>query len=211
MDKFVTMEWSTLLPFIGASVLLTLMPGPDIIFVILLSITNGWRHGVVTALGLCTGLIAHTAAATLGVALLFSQSETAFLVLKFSGAAYLIYLGIDALLKRKRDSIQFDNNQGGNNKNLYLRGILMNLLNPKVSLFFLAFLPQFVSPESSTPSHDMMILGILFMAQAIIVFTIVSLLAHKLSEKLRRSQIINRFIPWMKAIVFFIIAVAMMF
>ncbi len=196
-----------LLAFIGASVILTLMPGPDIIFVITLSITQGKKSGILTALGLVTGLIVHTTAAALGLSIILYESALAFQIVKYLGAAYLIYLGIIAIRERNKNALQINRNAKYENKKLYRRGILMNILNPKVSLFFLAFLPQFVSADSSNVSLEMMFLGIIFMVQAIIVFTIVSILAHKLSEKIVKNPKVAKVINWVKASVFLIIGI----
>ena len=196
-----------LLAFIGASVILTLMPGPDIIFVITLSITQGKKSGILTALGLVTGLIVHTTAAALGLSIILYESALAFQIVKYLGAAYLIYLGIIAIRERNKNALQINRNAKYENKKLYRRGILMNILNPKVSLFFLAFLPQFVSADSSNVSLEMMFLGIIFMVQAIIVFTIVSILAHKLSEKIVKNPKVVKVINWVKASVFLIIGI----
>jgi threonine/homoserine/homoserine lactone efflux protein len=200
-----------LLPFIGASVLLTLMPGPDIIFVIALSVANGKKAGISTALGLCTGLIAHTGAATLGVSVIFRNSELAFNVLKYLGAAYLIYLGIEALLSKKKSKLNLDTTGQHQYGKLYLKGIFMNILNPKVSLFFLAFLPQFVKKDSLSPGLDMMWLGIIFIIQAILVFTTVSYLANWFSARLRTNQSNERYLNWFKALVFFAISLQLVF
>ena len=125
--------------FVSASVLLTLMPGPDILFVVTQSVTQGRKAGIIFASGLCSGLLFHIAAVTLGISVLLSESPTAFLVVKICGAAYLIYLGIKAFLKRKHASFSLDERKV-NIRKLYGKGILMNVLNPKVILFFLAFL-----------------------------------------------------------------------
>ncbi|MCK5074871.1 MAG: LysE family translocator [Calditrichia bacterium] len=196
-----------ILGFLGASVILTLMPGPDIIFVITLSITQGKKSGILTALGLVTGLIAHTTAASLGLSIILYESAVAFQIVKYLGAAYLIYLGIIAIKERNKNVLKINNKAKHENRKLYRRGILMNILNPKVSLFFLAFLPQFVSADSKNVSMDMMFLGLLFMAQALIVFIIVSILAHKLSEKLVQNPKASKIINWIKASVFLIIGI----
>lgn len=127
--------------FISAAVLLTLMPGPDILFVITQSITRGRKAGMVFAAGLCTGLIAHVTAVSLGVSILLMSSPVAFTMLKFAGAAYLLYLGVKAFLARRENHFELSGDAAVSGK-LYRKGILMNILNPKVILFFLAFFPQ---------------------------------------------------------------------
>ena len=136
--------------FVTAAVLLTLMPGPDILFVLTQGMTRGWRAGVVFAAGLCTGLVAHVTAAALGISVLLMSSEAAFMALKFAGAAYLLYLAFKAFRARRENHFRVDAGGGVVGK-LYRRGILMNLLNPKVILFFLAFFPQFVDEKAGHP------------------------------------------------------------
>lgn len=173
--------------FVSAAVLLTLMPGPDILFVITQSITRGRKSGIIFASGLCTGLIFHIAAVSLGISVILYQSPVAFTILKFVGAAYLIYLGVKAFLHRREASLRFDQASPGIQK-LYRKGILMNLLNPKVILFFLAFFPQFVDANAASPVLQMCVLGFVFMVQAFIVFSLVAMLADKLSVKLMQNQ-----------------------
>ena len=115
--------------FVTAAVLLTLMPGPDILFVLTQGMTRGWRAGVVFAAGLCTGLVAHVTAAALGISVLLMSSEAAFMALKFAGAAYLLYLAFKAFRTRRENHFRVDAGGGVVGK-LYRRGILMNLLNP---------------------------------------------------------------------------------
>ncbi|MBI9039344.1 MAG: LysE family translocator [Bacteroidales bacterium] len=193
--------------FLGASVLITLMPGPDIIFVITQSISQGKKAGILTALGLSTGIIVHTTAASLGISLILYESATAFNILKYLGAAYLIFLGIQAILERNKNNFKLGNSPSQEYKKLFKKGILMNILNPKVSLFFLAFLPQFVSANSKNPSLEMMFLGLIFMFQAIIIFSLISILAERLSEKLMKNPKISKTVNWIKASVFLLIGI----
>lgn len=172
--------------FAGTAVLLTLMPGPDILFVITQSIIRGRKAGVVFALGLCSGLVFHVAAVSLGLSFLLRESPAAFMFLKFAGAAYLIYLGVKAFLNRKHVSLRFGGDVPGAAK-LYRKGILMNLLNPKVILFFLAFFPQFVSAGGGDAVWQMCVLGVVFILQAAVVFSSVAFLADKLSARLMRN------------------------
>lgn len=197
-----------LVEFILASVILTLMPGPDILFVITQSVSQGKKSGIIFALGLCTGLIAHTAAAAFGISIILYNSAILFSILKYLGAAYLIYLGIMAIINRKKEVFDLDLSNKKQTKRLYSRGILMNILNPKVSLFFLAFFPQFVSADAAMKvSVQMLILGVIFMIQAIIIFTLVAILADKLAHRLVKNPKISKTVAWVKASVFLIIGV----
>ena len=172
--------------FISAAVLLTLMPGPDILFVITQSITRGQKAGIVFAAGLCTGLIVHVAAVSLGVSVLLMNSPVAFTILKFAGAAYLLYLGIKAFLARYKNHFELNTIQAVSVK-LYRKGILMNVLNPKVILFFLAFFPQFINKEIENPIPQMLLLGLIFMVQAFLIFSVVAVLADRLARRLMQN------------------------
>lgn len=167
--------------FLLASVALTLMPGPDILFVATQSMVQGKKGGIMTALGLCTGLFAHTVAATIGVSAMVYHSALAFQILKYSGAAYLLFLAWQSL--RNSGSAQLNQNLSKRSSfSLYKRGIWMNLLNPKVSIFFLAFLPQFVSPQGSLVSLQLIGFGILFIIQALVIFSLVLVEADYLKK-----------------------------
>lgn len=190
-----------LLTFTGASVLLTLAPGPDILFVIAQGMGNGRRAAVLTSLGLCSGLIVHTLAAALGVSALFHTSALAFSALKYAGAAYLLYLAWKTL----RDSSPAAPEAASKppcGLALYRRGILMNLLNPKVSLFFLAFLPQFVSPAGGNVPAQMVMLGGIFMAQALGLFCLVGSFAALIGNRLLTRPGVARFLSFGSAAVF---------
>lgn len=196
--------------FVSAAVLLTLMPGPDILFVITQSMIRGKKAGIVFASGLCTGLIFHVLAVSLGVSLLLKESPLAFLVLKFAGAAYLIYLGIKAFLSRKNVAFRLESSGTGIQR-LYRKGIMMNLLNPKVILFFLAFFPQFVFPEAGRPVWQMCFLGLLFILQAIVIFSLVAFLADKLSARLMRNPRVSYWMNIVEAFIYCAIGVSILF
>jgi threonine/homoserine/homoserine lactone efflux protein len=131
---------------LGIAVLLSLAPGPDNIFVLLLSAMHGTRAGLTVVLGLCTGLLVHTAVVAVGLAALLAASAVAFTVLKIAGALYLVYLAWQAF-RAPVGELSTSQMQVKTGKHMYLRGVIMNLTNPKVVIFFLAFLPQFVSPD----------------------------------------------------------------
>lgn len=198
------MSLSGILSFIGVAVMLTLAPGPDIVFVITQSISQGRRAGIATALGLCTGLVVHTTAAALGLSALIHQSAVAFNLLKYAGAAYLFFLACKALLEKEEvQSGKPLKNQ--DSVSLYKRGILMNVLNPKVGLFFLALLPQFVDTKASDVPLQMIFLGVLFILQAIAVFSIVATFAGLFGEKILGRPKVARYINRVKAGVFALI------
>lgn len=195
------MDISNLIAFVFAAMLLTLMPGPDILFVLAQSMTQGKKAGIMTALGLCTGITVHTLAAALGVSAIFYHSAAAFQVVKYAGAIYLLYLAWQAFKERK-EGIGEQASVALNYSALYKKGILMNLLNPKVALFFLAFLPQFVTPTAGQVPLQMIILGILFMLQAIVIFTIISFLAGIIANKLLKKPKTAIYVNWSKVALF---------
>lgn len=198
--------------FLMASVILTLMPGPDIIYVSLISAGNGAKSGFVTALGLCTGLVVHTTAATLGVSVIFRESESAFLILKYLGIGYLLYLAAVELFSARKTNKEGDSLVSGSNLiSLYKRGIMMNLLNPKVAIFFLAFLPQFVKTQNEYFSLQMSLLGLLFILQAIVVFGLVSIL----SGQVRMFKNVNpgnkKYASYFKSLIYLGISIYILF
>jgi len=202
------MEPSNLLYFLSAAVMLTILPGPDMLFVIAQSISLGKKAGISVALGLCTGLIFHTIAAAFGISIIIYNSDVAFMILKYLGVAYLIFLAFMAL---KESTINLNINWQINKIHLYRKGILMNLLNPKVLLFFLAFLPQFVDQSDGNVSLQMVSLGIIFIIQAIIIFSIVSILASKISEKLITNKKFAKYLKWIKAAILLFIGISLIF
>ena len=188
-------ELQTGLAFFSVALLLALAPGPDNLFVLTQAVLQGSRAGWLVTLGLCSGLILHTLAVALGVAALVQASPMAFTLLKCVGAAYLLYLAWQAFHAANRvmgtspvaalGSVQ-----------LYRRGILMNLTNPKVLIFFLAFLPQFADPRLGNMSLQLLSFGGLFMLATLLVFGAVALSAGWLRDRFwqsaRHQQLINR-------------------
>lgn len=195
------------LAFFGIAVLLALTPGPDNIFVIMQSAMAGARSGFQVVLGLCTGLIGHTLAVALGLAALLAASATAFVILKAAGAAYLAYLGWCAL----RDSGRAGNDTpetvrlGG--WALYRRGIVMNVTNPKVSLFFLAFLPQFTSAARGPVALQTLVLGALFILATFIVFGALAWLAGSLGTRMQGTKKTRQWLNRLAGVVFIGLAV----
>ena len=177
----------TLITFISASIVLALAPGPDNIFVLTQSALRGRIAGLIVTLGLCTGLLFHSGAVALGVAALFQTSAIAFTTLKLTGAAYLVYLGWQAFRASARP-IQIKTDRSLAPWKLYGRGIIMNITNPKVSVFFLAFLPQFADPDRGALSLQILMLGGLFILSTVLVFGGVALLGGTLGQWLNRSD-----------------------
>jgi threonine/homoserine/homoserine lactone efflux protein len=162
---------TTLLYFLTASVALTLAPGPDNLFVMTQGITRGRKEAIVTALGMCSGVSIHTTAAAFGVSALFYSSALAFNVVKYAGALYLLYLAWRTV--KSRSAIRLAGADDRPLGALFRRGFIMNVLNPKVAMFFLAFLPQFVPTSSSHFTLEMLLLGFVFMLQAVVIFCLI--------------------------------------
>jgi len=164
------MPLDQLLLFIAAGLLLNLTPGPDVLYVVTHGLRGGARAGVVAALGITAGCFVHIFAAAVGVSALMAASATAFTVLKWLGAAYLVYVGVRLLLSKPQSAIKLEAahaySTGAadqiNYKSIFLRGFLTNALNPKVALFFLAFLPQFIAPSMDNKPLAFLLLGLLF-------------------------------------------------
>ncbi|MCU7812045.1 MAG: LysE family translocator [Candidatus Thiodiazotropha sp. (ex Notomyrtea botanica)] len=188
------------------AVILALVPGPDNIFVLTQSVILGRWAGLMATLGFSTGLIFHTLAVTLGVAAIFQTSEVAFTLLKFCGAAYLLYLAWRFL----QPSAIAAGQSGVVRPRpwmLYRRGVIMNVTNPKVSLFFLAFLPQFTDPQAGSVVWQMIVFGLLFILATLLVFGGLALLAGAISpwltQKPERMRVINR----VAALIFVVLAI----
>ena len=188
------MPIDTLVAFFLASTMLALAPGPDNIFVLTHSAIYGRRAGFAVLFGLCTGLVAHSLAVALGVAVIFETSRLAYLGLKVFGAAYLIYIAWQ-VFKAPVIRIQDPNEQGYTAGRLYRRGIIMNITNPKVSLFFIAFLPQFTDPSRGPVWGQILVLGSLFIVSTFMVFGGVVVIAGKvgswISKSVRAQRILN--------------------
>lgn len=196
--------------FISAAVLLTLMPGPDILFVITQSITRGKKAGITFAGGLCTGLIVHVTTVSLGVSVILLSSPIAFSLLKIAGATYLLYLGIKAFIARKVNHFNLQDSTAVSGK-LYRKGILMNILNPKVILFFLAFFPQFIDKSIENPVPQMLLLGLIFMVQAFLIFSLVAMLADRLARKIMQDPKIAWGVNIAEAVIYCSIGISILF
>lgn len=195
------MEISQLAYFLGASILLTIAPGPDNVFVVTQGITRGRKAAVLTAIGMCSGISVHTTAASLGISAVFYSSAVAFSMVKFAGAAYLLFLAWKTVRER-RDIELRGNGRQLSGFALFKRGFIMNVLNPKVALFFVAFLPQFVSPGSGNVALTMIILGLIFMVQGMIIFTAIGLLSGAIGSYLLQKPKAARIFAWLTAGIF---------
>ena len=191
-----------ILLFFISSLALTLMPGPDILFVINQSLEDK-KSGLLVAFGLCSGLIVHTLVLALGLSAIIEQNDNIIMFFKYFGSVYLFYLA----------SQEFKKNRVTNKRqkeNFYLRGVYMNLINPKVLIFFLAYFPNFLFSDTISISYQFIILGAIFIFQALIVFTIVSLISNRLILILK-VEAKNRKIVYLKSLIFVVIGLSILF
>ena len=182
------MESHALGLYILASLALIITPGQDMLYVITRSLAQGRFAGVCSAIGVCTGILVHTALAALGVGAILHASETLFQALKLIGAAYLVYLGIRLIISRQ--AAHEIRAEAGRLSPLALvwQGVLSNVTNPKIILFFFAFLPQFVDPASVHATRDLVFLGVLYAVLALPIKVGVGFAAGRLSERVLRSE-----------------------
>jgi threonine/homoserine/homoserine lactone efflux protein len=178
---------SRLALFVGAALLLLVVPGPAVLYVVTQSVSYGRRAGLASVAGITTGTLVHIAAATIGLSALLASSALAFDIVKYLGAAYLIVVGIRRLagLEQPNESTPARSRSHGR---LYRQGIVVNTLNPKTALFFLAFLPQFVDSTRGAAWAQILALGLLFAALGLLSDSVWALVAGTLGERLRRSR-----------------------
>ncbi len=177
------METPALGLYVAASLALIATPGQDMIYVITRSLAQGRFAGLCSALGVCLGILVHTALAALGVGAILHASESLFVALKLAGAAYLVYLGVRMILSRNSACLDGIDRAPRAPLSLVWQGVLSNVTNPKIALFFFAFLPQFVDPASAHPTRELAFLGVLYAALALPVKAAVGLAAGSLSER----------------------------
>jgi threonine/homoserine/homoserine lactone efflux protein len=178
---------SRLVLFVGAALLLLVVPGPSVLYIVTQSVSHGRRAGMASVAGITTGTLVHIAAATIGLSALLASSALAFDVVKYLGAAYLIVVGLRRLAGLERAG----GRQVAESRNfgrLYRQGIVVNTLNPKTALFFLAFLPQFVDSTRGAAWAQILLLGLLFASLGFLSDGVWALVAGTLGERLRRSR-----------------------
>jgi RhtB (resistance to homoserine/threonine) family protein len=185
--------------FILAGWLLNLAPGPDVLYIVSSALRSGAKAGVVAALGITAGCFVHIFAAALGVSALLAASSIAFTVLKWVGAAYLFYVGVKLVLSKASPPVELIaekpmQKSAKSLKSIFFRGFLTNVLNPKVALFFLAFVPQFIAPDASHPALTFVLLGVLFNVNAVPINMGYALLA---AWATRRMGAVQRAMHWL--------------
>ena len=193
------MDIETLLTFTIASLTLTLSPGPDILYVISKSIVQGKKAAILTSLGLTSGLVIHTFLIAFGLSIIISESEYILNSIKIIGVFYFIYLITKVIQNRKTD---YETKKDLHNINYFKRGLIMNLLNPKVGLFFIAFFPGFLFHSELSNQVQFLILGLIFWLQASIVFLSVSVFASKLNSFTKSNSYYNKYLFVIEVIVY---------
>lgn len=168
---------TVILAFVGASLVVLVMPGPGVFYVVARSVAQGRRAGLVSALGLSAGALAHVLAATVGLSAILLTSATAFGFVKALGAGYLIYLGLKALLSRNAVAPGLETSDAVPASRLFADGVIVSLFNPKIAVFFLAFLPQFVDPGQASATQQILLLGLLYAVLAVLTDGSYALLA----------------------------------
>jgi threonine/homoserine/homoserine lactone efflux protein len=194
-------ETSSLLLFMAAGLMLNLTPGPDMLYVATRSVNQGQKAGVVSALGIGAGSIVHCLAAAFGISAVLMYSATAFMIVKFAGAAYLIYLGIKTLFT-KQNALGAQTLEPVSLQKMFWQGVITNILNPKVALFFLAFLPQFVNVEKGNTALQILFLGTIFNISGTTVNMLVGLFFGYTGQRLMSNPKIAIIQRWVTGSVF---------
>jgi threonine/homoserine/homoserine lactone efflux protein len=176
----------TLAVFAAATMALLLVPGPAVTYIVTRSVTQGRAAGMVSVLGIHAGSVVHVAAAALGITALLAASATAFTVVKYLGAAYLVYLGVRKLLNR--DPLETGEVAPASRRRLFTEGFVVNVLNPKTAMFFLAFLPQFADPARGPLAPQIVLLGVVWIVLGVASDGAFALLSAALAGRLRRSR-----------------------
>jgi threonine/homoserine/homoserine lactone efflux protein len=184
-------DTAVLLLFVSASVALLVIPGPSVAFIVARSIQQGRAAGLVSVLGVHLGSVVHVTAAALGLSALLASSAAAFAVVKYVGAAYLLYLGIKQL-RRRPQSDEAGDLAPASRWRLFRQGAIVNVLNPKTAIFFLAFLPQFVDPSRGPVWPQVVALGLVFIALGVVSDGAYALAAGAIGDRLRRSARVRR-------------------
>lgn len=199
---------TSLLSFLTASILLTISPGPDIVYVLVKSMTAGKKAGFMISIGLVSGILVHTSLVAFGVAAIIQQSEFLFQIVQLLGAGYLLFIAFSVYRSEYNFSLKTSEVIESNQK-LLKRGFLMNVLNPKVSVFFLAFFPSFIWDTEAHITFQLYLLGGVFMLQALLIFSLVALSAGKIATYIQQNSRLLKVFKWVQIAVFVLIAFAL--
>ena len=197
----------TLLSFALATSILALSPGPDNIFVLTQSLVNGRKFGLATVYGLISGCLIHTTLLAFGVSVVIKESEKLFFAIKFFGAIYLLYLAYKVYKSDANIILSNKNVVKKTTSQLFKQGFIMNVLNPKVSIFFLAFFPGCLYSDDSSTVIQFYVLGLLFMLVSLIIFSTIAFLAGSISDQIKKNKNIGIYLKWIQVLVFVVIAI----
>lgn len=201
------MNYETLLAFLIATSALAISPGPDNIYVFIQSITNGRLYGLATVFGLISGCIVHTTLLAFGVSAIIATNPSLFFVIKLAGALYLLFLAYKVFKSHVQLNLDSDTHVKKSLKALFVQGFFMNVLNPKVTIFFLAFFPGFLFSDSISTIFQFFILGGIFMFTSLIIFSSIALLAGQIKRYSLRYSNSGLVLKWLQIIVFIGIAI----
>ena len=196
------MDIQILLSFIASVFLLAISPGPDNIFVLMQSVVHGKKFGLATVVGLMTGCMIHTSLIAFGISGIIHQNELLFYGIKILGAMYLLYLAYKVFQSSAEINLKFEGVQKKSPFELFKIGFLMNVLNPKVTIFFLALFPSFLFSDSLSVFIQFYILGGLFILTSMLVFSLIAILGGSISEKIKKYKKLGVWLQWMQIIVF---------
>jgi threonine/homoserine/homoserine lactone efflux protein len=194
-------DFSALGAFFAAAFLLNIAPGPDMLYVIGRSIGQGRRAGTVSALGIFVGCLVHIFVAAAGLAALLRSSPLAYSIVRYAGAAYLVYLGVRVLLERS-NTLEAPEVQSAPLRQIFTQGVITNVLNPKVALFFLAFLPQFIQPQRGSVALQIIMLGLIFDIGGTLVNLAVAQAGGRLGDAIKQHSELARLQKWFAGTVF---------
>lgn len=197
----------TLLSFAFATSILAISPGPDNIFVLTQSIVSGKKFGLATVFGLISGCLVHTTLLAFGVSAIIKESANLFFTIKLFGAIYLLYLAFKVYQSDAKIVFSGDAVEKKTTLQLFKQGFIMNVLNPKVSIFFLAFFPGFLFSDSLSTVLQFYVLGLLFMLVSLMIFSTIAILAGAISHRIKENKNIGLYLKWMQVVVFVLIAV----
>jgi len=201
------LNYDILISFIIATAALAFSPGPDNIYVLMQSISHGKKFGLATVFGLISGCLVHTTFVAFGVSALIKENGHLFFSIKLFGAAYLVYLAYKVYKSDGSLHLNSENVPKKSVSQLFKQGFLMNVLNPKVSLFFLALFPGFLFSSTLNEVTQFYVLGLLFMAVSFIIFSTIAILAGSISNYIKQHKHIGNYLKWLQIIVFVGIAV----
>ena len=182
--------------FVMASLAVIVAPGPDNVHVLTRGIAQGREVALASAWGMCSGLLFHTTLAAIGLSAILAQSAVAFSIVKYAGAAYLVYLGVRVFLSRE-EAPSAEETPAVNLRSFFFRGLTMNLLNPKVAVFFLAFLPQFASSATDGVALRLVAFGLIFALLSVVVFSAIAIFSGVVGDRLSRKPRFATALQWL--------------